>query len=163
MWKQLAELTPEDNCQRRFFLSDNLHAPRSSPADAEEENCITFFKTGSCRYNPTQVPVSLSESNVHIQLQKYNMHFHDYSINLFLMIDLVRVSGSLSLLLGTEWITNENLLCSTGNSTQCSVVTYMGRKFKKEWLYYTLQLIHFAVQQKLNNIVKQLYSNKKIF
>ena len=69
------------------------------------------------------------------QLQKYNMHFHDYSVNLFLTIDLVRVSGSLSLLLGTEWITNENLLCSTGNSTQCSVVTYMGRKFKKEWIY----------------------------
>ena len=66
------------------------------------------------------------------QLQKYNMHFHDYSVNLFLMIDLVRVSGSLSLLLGTEWITNENLLCSTGNSTQCSVVTIMGKKSKTE-------------------------------
>ena len=29
-------------------------------------------------------------------------------------------------------ITNENLLCSTGNSTQCSVVTIMGKKSKTE-------------------------------
>ena len=29
-------------------------------------------------------------------------------------------------------ITNENLLYSTGNSTQCSVVTQMGRKSKNE-------------------------------
>ena len=27
------------------------------------------------------------------------------------------------LMLCIKWITNENLLCSTGNSTQCSVVT----------------------------------------
>ena len=32
-------------------------------------------------------------------------------------------------------ITNEKLLYTTGNSTQCSVVTYMGRKYKKEWIY----------------------------
>ena len=30
---------------------------------------------------------------------------------------------------------NENLLSSTGNSTQCPVVTYMGRKSKKEGIY----------------------------
>ena len=28
-------------------------------------------------------------------------------------------------------ITNENLLYSTGNSTQCSVITYMGKNLKK--------------------------------
>ena len=32
-------------------------------------------------------------------------------------------------------VTNENLLCNTGNSTQCSVVTQMGRESKKEWIY----------------------------
>ena len=32
-------------------------------------------------------------------------------------------------------ITNEGLLYSTGNSTQCSVVTYMRRKSKKEGIY----------------------------
>ena len=35
-------------------------------------------------------------------------------------------------LLCIKWITNENLLYSTGNSTQCSVVTKMRRKSKKE-------------------------------
>ena len=29
-------------------------------------------------------------------------------------------------------MTNENLLYSTGNSIQCSLVTWMGRKFKRE-------------------------------
>ena len=42
-------------------------------------------------------------------------------------------------------VTNENLLCNTGNSTQCSVVTQMGRESKKEWIY--VQLIHFAVSR----------------
>ena len=32
-------------------------------------------------------------------------------------------------------ITNRNLLYSTGNSTQYSVMTYMGIESKKEWLY----------------------------
>ena len=30
---------------------------------------------------------------------------------------------------------NENLLYSTGNSTQYSVMTYMGKESKKEWIY----------------------------
>ena len=37
-------------------------------------------------------------------------------------------------------ITNENLLYRTGNSTQCSVGTYMGRKAKKEGLYVYIRL-----------------------
>ena len=32
-------------------------------------------------------------------------------------------------------MTNENLLCKTGNSTQCSVVTWMGRKSGNEGIY----------------------------
>ena len=32
-------------------------------------------------------------------------------------------------------IIHENLLCRTGNPTQCSVVTKMGRKSKKERIY----------------------------
>ena len=31
-------------------------------------------------------------------------------------------------------ITNQNLLYSTGNSTQYSVMTYMGKESKKEWI-----------------------------
>ena len=32
-------------------------------------------------------------------------------------------------------ITNKDLPYSTGNSTQYSVVTYMGKESKKEWIY----------------------------
>ena len=38
-------------------------------------------------------------------------------------------------LLCVKQMTNENLLYSTGNSTQHSVVTQMGRKFIKEGIY----------------------------
>ena len=37
----------------------------------------------------------------------------------------------------------------------------MGWK-SKEGIYVFVQMIHFAVHQKLTHIVKQLYSNKKI-
>ena len=32
-------------------------------------------------------------------------------------------------------ITNKDLLYSTGNSTQYSVMAYMGKESKKEWIY----------------------------
>ena len=32
-------------------------------------------------------------------------------------------------------MTNKDLLYSTGNSTQYSVMTYMGKESKKEWIY----------------------------
>ena len=57
-------------------------------------------------------------------------------------------------LLYIKQITNNNLLYSTGNSTQCSVMTYMGIESKKEWIYIYVQLIHFAVQQKLTQHCK---------
>ena len=49
---------------------------------------------------------------------------------------------------------NENLLTSTGNSPQCFVVTYMGRKSKQEGIYVYVELIHFAEQQKLTQCFK---------
>ena len=39
-------------------------------------------------------------------------------------------------------------LCSTGNPTQCSVVTWMVRKSKQEGLCVHLELVHSAVPQK---------------
>ena len=35
----------------------------------------------------------------------------------------------------TKYITNKNLLYSTGNSTQYSVMVHMGIEFKKEQIY----------------------------
>ena len=34
-----------------------------------------------------------------------------------------------------EWINNKDLLYSTGNSTQYSVITCMGKETEKEWIY----------------------------
>ena len=57
-------------------------------------------------------------------------------------------------LLCIKQTTDENLLYITGNSTQCSVVTRMGRKSKKEGIFLYVQLSHFAVQQKLTQHCK---------
>ena len=38
-------------------------------------------------------------------------------------------------LLYLKQITNKDLLYSTGNSTQYSAVTHMGKESKKEWIY----------------------------
>ena len=57
-------------------------------------------------------------------------------------------------LLCIKRITNKNRLYSTGNSTQCPVVTQMGRKSKEEGIYVYVWLIHFAVQQKLTQHCK---------
>ena len=48
-----------------------------------------------------------------------------------------------------KYTTGENLPCSTGNSTQCSMVIQMRRKSKKEGIHAHVQLIHFAEQHKL--------------
>ena len=42
---------------------------------------------------------------------------------------------------------------------QCSVVSSVGTISKKEGIYVYIELIYFAVQQKLTHC-KQLYSNK---
>ena len=38
-------------------------------------------------------------------------------------------------LLYIKQITNKDLLYSTGNSTKYSVMTYMGKESKREWIY----------------------------
>ena len=35
-------------------------------------------------------------------------------------------------------MTNKNLLSSTGNPIQYSVMTYMGKESKKEWIYVSI-------------------------
>ena len=67
------------------------------------------------------------------------------------------------LILCIKQITDKNLPQSTGNSTQCSVVTYIGRKFKTEGLHVYRQLIHFAIQQKLTQLCKATIPNVIFF
>ena len=38
-------------------------------------------------------------------------------------------------LLYIKQLTNKDILYSTGNSTQYSVMAYMGKEYKKEWIY----------------------------
>ena len=58
------------------------------------------------------------------------------------------------LILCIKQITDENWLCSTGNSTQGSEVTQMGRKSKEERICVCTWLIHIAVRQKLTHYCK---------
>ena len=48
----------------------------------------------------------------------------------------------------------------SGNSIQCSVVTSMEKKSKKEWIYVHRQLIHSAVHQKFTQHCKETTSIK---
>ena len=45
--------------------------------------------------------------------------------------------------------TNKNLLYSTGNSIQYSVMAYMGKESKYEWIHVYVNRIHYAVLLKL--------------
>ena len=59
------------------------------------------------------------------------------------------VAIGIYILLYIKWMSNKDLLNSTGKSTQYYVVTYMGKESEKEWMYVYVQLIHFAVHLKL--------------
>ena len=43
-------------------------------------------------------------------------------------------------------VLNGEMLHSTENSTQYSVITYMGKESKKEWMCIYAQLNHFVVE-----------------
>ena len=53
--------------------------------------------------------------------------------------------------------TNKDLLYSTGNPIQYSVIANMGKESKKEWMHVHDSLCYTAEN---NNIVNQLYTNK---
>ena len=53
-------------------------------------------------------------------------------------------------LLYFKWITNKDLLCSTGNSAQCHVAAWKGGEFGGEWIHVYLWLSPFTVQLKLS-------------
>ena len=52
-------------------------------------------------------------------------------------------------LLHLKWITNKDLLYSTGNSAQCYVPAWMGEGFGGEWIHVCVWLSPFAVHSKL--------------
>ena len=51
-------------------------------------------------------------------------------------------------LLFLRWITNKDLLYSTGNFAQCYVAALMGGEFGAEWIHVYVWLSRFAVHLK---------------
>ena len=64
-------------------------------------------------------------------------------------------------LLYLKWITNQDLLYNTENSTQCYEAVWMGREFGGEWAYVYVWLSPFAVDLKTYNTVNRLSSSIK--
>ena len=66
-------------------------------------------------------------------------------------------------LLYLKWISNKDLLYSTGNSAQCYVEVWMRKEFGKEWMHALLCMAEspslFA--RNCHNFVNQLDSNVK--
>ena len=63
-------------------------------------------------------------------------------------------------LLYVKQVTNKDLLYSTGNSTQYSVMTYVGKESKKEWIYITDSL---CCTPETNTTLQINYTPIKIF
>ena len=53
-----------------------------------------------------------------------------------------------------EWLANGDLLYSTGNSTQYSVMICVGKESKREWMCVHVWLNHFVLWQKLSQPCK---------
>ena len=53
-------------------------------------------------------------------------------------------------LLHLKWITNKDLLYSTGNSTQCYVAAWMGGEFRVELIHVYVWPSPFVVHMKLS-------------
>ena len=56
-------------------------------------------------------------------------------------------------LLYLKWITNKDLLCSTGNSAQRDVAAWMGGEFRGEWIHAYVWLSPLAVHLKLTTLL----------
>ena len=53
-------------------------------------------------------------------------------------------------LLYLKWITNKDLLYSTGNSAQCYVAAWMGGEFRGEWIFVYVWPSPFSIYLKLS-------------
>ena len=56
-------------------------------------------------------------------------------------------------LLYFKWITNKDLLYSTGNSAQCYVAAWMGEEFEGKWIHEYVWLSSFSVNLKLTTLL----------
>ena len=65
-------------------------------------------------------------------------------------------------ILYTKQITNKDPLCHTGNSTQYSVITYVGKESEKEGICIYLSLNHFTVHLKLTQYCESTILQYKV-
>ena len=65
-------------------------------------------------------------------------------------------NGHVYTLLHLKWVTNKDLLCSTGNSAPGYVAAWMGGGFEGEWVHVHIQLSPFTVHLNHHNIVNRL-------
>ena len=67
------------------------------------------------------------------------------------MNEMVKEFGiNMYILLYLKWITNKDLLYSTGNSAQCYVAAWMGGESGEEWIHVYVWLSPFTVHLKLS-------------
>jgi len=65
-------------------------------------------------------------------------------------VGIVREFGiDMYTLLYLQWVTNKDLLYSTGNSLQCYVAAWMGGESVGEWMHVYVWLSPFAVHLKI--------------
>ena len=62
-----------------------------------------------------------------------------------------KVIAGVYTLLYLEWITNKNLLYSTGHSAQCYVAAWMGGELGREWIHVYVWPSPFVVHLKLSH------------
>ena len=65
-------------------------------------------------------------------------------------------------LLHMKHVVNKDLLYSTGNASQHSVMTYMGIESKQEWIHAQAWLSHVSIQQKLTQHCKSTKVQSKL-
>ena len=77
-------------------------------------------------------------------------HLHATNMTLGTDVTTFRIINSAGTLLYLRWITNKDLLSSTGNSALCYVAVWMGREFGGEWPHVYVWLSPFAIHLKLS-------------
>ena len=86
------------------------------------------------------------KTEIELQMQKTNLWLSGVrggGINWEIGIDIY------TLLYIIKQITNKDLQYRTRNSTQYSVMAYMGKESRKEWIYVYVQLIHLETNTTL--------------
>ena len=84
-----------------------------------------------------------------------------FSVGTLKSLQSVKKNVHTAIYLLIKWITNKDLLYSTGNSAQCYVAAWMGGDLGGEWTHEYVWLSPFPVHWNYHIIVNQLYPQYK--